>query len=181
VSDTVPSVEPIKVVADIFQNQLALPADALALAFEKNLIPKSNGLYCSLDYVGPSKCIANVNEIDQATGNEIQSASFSHLVQVDIMSYDASARRRKEEAAMAMASIYAVQQMERYSISISRNTLNFLDASSLEPTKRLNRFVATLQLFAVHRKVIPNPPLFATFPGQITEGGPLTPFTPGPL
>jgi hypothetical protein len=170
--------EPIKVVADIQQFQLSLADDAVVLAYEKNLIPKSTGLYVSLDYVGPAKCLANVNEVDPETGAEIQSATYSHLVQIDLLSYDASARRRKEEAAMALASVYAVQQMELYGISIARNPSPFLDASSAEPTKRLNRFVSTAQLFAVHRKVLPPPDLYETFPGGITEGGPLKPFAP---
>lgn len=171
--------EPIKVLADILQNQLSLSDDAVVLAYEKNIIPAFNGLYVSLDYVGPAKCMANINEIDPSTGREIQSAAFSQLIQMDLMSYDATARRRKEEAAMALASVYAVQQMELYTMSIARNPSPFIDASSLEPTKHLNRFISTVQIFSVHRKVLVAPPLFATFPGQITEGGPLLPFNPG--
>ncbi len=170
--------EPILVVADIEQYCLSLAADAVVLAYEKNLIPKSNGLYISLDYVGPSKCISNVNEIDKETGDEIQSSTWSHLIQMDVLSYNAEARRRKEEAAMAIASIYAVQQMEKYAMSIARNPSPFVDASSLEPTKRLNRFISSMVVFAVHRKVVPNAPVFDSFPGAVTTGGPLNPFTP---
>lgn len=173
--------EPILVVADILQRGLTLPDDAVVLAYEKNIIPHTTGLYVSLDYVGPSKCIANVNDLDPVNDSEIQSSTFSHLIQMDLLSYDASARRRKEEAAMALASIYAVQQMEKYAMSIARNPSPFVDASSLEPTKRLNRFISSIVVFAVHRKVVPNAPVFETFPGELTEGGPLVPFTPAPL
>ncbi len=171
--------EPIKVVADIIQHGLGLADDAVVLAYEKNLIPKSNGLYISLDYVGPAKCIGNVNEIDD-DGNEVQSCTYSHLIQVDVLSYDVSARRRKEEVTMAIASIFAVQQMEQNAMSIARNPSPWIDASSLEPTKRLNRFISSLVVFAVHRKVVPASPLVA-FPGALTTGGPLTPFTPALL
>lgn len=173
--------EPILVLADILQQQLGLADDAVVLAYEKNIIPRATGLYVSLDYVGPSKCICSANDFDPETNAEIQSATFSHLVQVDLLSYDASARRRKEEAAMALNSIFAVQMMEKYTMQIARNPSPFLDASSLEPTKRLNRFITSVQMFAVHRKVLANAPYFDSFPGQITEGGPLAPFTPGPL
>lgn len=172
--------EPIKVLADCLQNGLGLSDDAVVIAYEKNIIPKTNGLYISLDYIGPAKCIANVNELN-AAGEEIQSNSYSQLVQMDLMSYDASARRRKEEATMSIASIYAIQQMELYSMSISRNPSPWVDTSSLEPTKRLNRFTSRAQIFSVHRRVIANPPYYNTFPGQITEGGPLMPFSPQPL
>jgi hypothetical protein len=64
------------------------------------------------------------------------------------------ARRRFPEAAMALASIFAVQQMEKYGMSINRNPSPFVDASSLEPTKRLNRFVSSMVVFASVRKVI---------------------------
>lgn len=173
--------EPILVVADILQNGLGLKGDAVVVAYEKNLIPPIAGLYVSLDYVGPSKCIANGNELDPATESEIQSATFSHLVQIDLLSYDASARRRKEEAAMALASIYAVQQMEKYSLSLARNPAPFVDASSLEPTKRLNRFVSTITVFSVHSRVIAAAPVFDTFPGELAASGSTTDFIPAPL
>lgn len=173
--------EPILVVADILQQGLGLSTDAVVLAYEKNIIPKNSGLYVSLDYVGPAKCIGNVNDLDPETGAEVQSCTYSHLVQIDLLSYDASARRRKEEATMAIASIFAVQQMEKYAMSIARNPSPFVDASSLEPTKRLNRFISSLIIFAVHRKVVADAPVFETFPGALTTGGPLTPFMPAPL
>jgi hypothetical protein len=173
--------EPALVVADILQNGLGLDADAVVLAYEKNLIPKRTGLYVSIDYVGPTKVIANVNEFEAGTGREIQSATLSYLIQMDLLSYDASARRRFKEAAMALASVYAVQQMEKYGLSINRNPSPFVDASSLEPTKRLNRFISTMVVFGSVRKVVPDPPFYQTFPGQLTTGGPLTPLTPAPL
>lgn len=173
--------EPILVVADILQHNLGLPGDAVVVPYEQNLIPPTTGLYVSLSYVGPAKCIANGNEFDPETEEEIQSATFSHLVQIDLLSYDASARRRKEEAAMALTSIFAVQQMERYTLSLARNPSPFIDASSLEPTKRLNRFISTIVVFAVHQKVVADAPFFDVFPGQITEGGPLVSFTPAAI
>lgn len=173
--------EPILVVADILQNGLGLADDAVVLAYEKNIIPKVSGLYVSLDYVGPAKCIANVNELDPENDDQIQSCTYAHMIQMDLLSYDASARRRFTEATMSIASIYAVQQMEKYAMSINRNPSPWVDASSLEPTKRLNRFISTLVVFAVHRKVIPSAPVFIAFPGGLTTGGPITPFTPASL
>lgn len=172
--------EPIKVLADALQNGLGLTDDAVVLAYEKNIIPKTNGLYVSLDYVGPAKAISSVNELD-GEGNEVQSVSYSHLVQIDLLSYDASARRRKEEATMSIQSQYAQQLMEKYGISFARLPTPFIDASSKEPSKLLNRFVSTVTIFAVHRRVLAPPPLFVSFPGQITEGGPLVPFEPALL
>lgn len=169
--------EPIVVLADILQTNLGLSDAAVVLAYEKNLIPKTSGLYVSLDYVGPSKCISNSAYIDPVTSAEVQTASFSHLIQMDLLSYDSSARRRKEEAAMALISFYAIQQMDTYGISIARNPSPFVDASSLEPTKRLNRFISSVQIFALHRKVLAPPAILQGFTGQITEGGPLVPFS----
>jgi hypothetical protein len=172
--------EPIKVVADALQAGLGLAADAVVLAYEKNVIPAANGLYVSLDYVGPSKCVANVDEVD-ADGNEIQSCTYSHLVQIDLLSYDASARRRKEEATMALHSVAARQLMEAATVSIARVPSGWVDASSLEPTQRLQRFIATVRVFAVHRVVTVPALLAPPFAGELTTGGPLTPFLPGPL
>jgi hypothetical protein len=172
--------EPAKVVADILQHGLGLADDAVVLAYEKNLIPKRTGLYVSVDYVGPAKVIANVNELD-ALGREVQSATLSYLIQMDLLSYDRSAARRFPEAAMSLASIYAVQQMEKYGMSVNRNPSPFVDASSLEPTKRLNRFVSSMVVFSSTKKIIADAAIFTTFPGQLTTGGPLTTLTPAPL
>ncbi len=172
--------EPIKVLCDIFSHVLGLPNGAVMVENEKWIIPRNSGLFISVGAVGPDKTIGNVNEVD-GDGNEVRSRSYSQLLQMTLESYDASARRRKGEAAMALASIYAVQLMEKFTMSFARNPTPFVSVGELQPTKQLNKFVSSVVVFAVERLVVPNAPTFISFPGELTAGSLTVPFSPAPL
>lgn len=144
--------EPVKIIADIIQSELALSDDAVMLSYEKDFIPANEGLYVVMNYVGPGKIIANVNIFDTLTNEEVQQVTMLHVIQIDFMSFDASARIRKEEIAMALRSILSVQTSERYQMQIARMPTPFIDTSSLEETKRLNRFTTTVTVTALHTK-----------------------------
>lgn len=177
--------EPIKVLADIIQYELELPASQVMLEFQKADIPDTPGLYVVLSYVGPSKVIANVNEhFNNGTGpnfsmTEIQTLTMLHTIQVDLMSFDSSARLRKEEVAMSLRSLKAQYDMEAANMSIARMPGPFIDAHSLEGTAILNRFTTSVNITAVHRKTKVVGNYYDTFKVAVTEGGPLgVPFNP---
>lgn len=171
--------EPIKVLADVLASELGLAAGSIMLAYEKNFIPPVVGLYIALRYVGPAKVVSVDSQLDTTVNPpvEVQTSTLSHLVQIDVMSYDASARRRFPEVALALGSFKAQQWMEKYSMQFSRNVAPFVDMSSTEPTKRLNRFTTTASVYALMRKT-KAADYYETFPGQLTQGGPLETFSP---
>lgn len=146
------AVEPIKVVRDILKSELGLDEGAIMLAYEKWDIPATEGLYVALSYMGPGKIVANVNDFDPVADQEIQQVTMVNTVQIDVMSFDGSARVRKEEVAMALASIYSQQQQEKNNMQIGRQPTAFADASNLEVTKMLNRFVTTVSVTSLHVK-----------------------------
>jgi hypothetical protein len=148
------AVEPIKVVAGIIMEELGLDSKHIMLEYEKNLMPEDTALYVALNYIGPEKVIANVNEMDE-NQNEVQTATIQHMVQVDMLSFGPEARLRKEELAMALFSIYSQQQQEANSMMIARCVAPLINASSFEATKWLNRFTTSFAVHAVHRKVKP--------------------------
>lgn len=147
----VPPVEPIKVVASILQSEMGLSADQILLSYQKfNIDPKTTGILLDLNYV-MSQEIANTNLFDDATLTEIQEVVMRHLIQVDILSFDASARIRKEEVAMALRSMASQNLQEKNIVGVAWLQQDFINATSLEQTKLLNRFTTTVAVQAIHR------------------------------
>lgn len=146
--------EPVKVIGDVLQAELGLDVGQIMLTNQKWNIPQSAGLYIAISYVS-GKAIANKNDavsIDGGGMTEQQSVVMHYLIQIDAMSFDNSARIRKEEIIMALRSIAAQVAMEVNNLQIARVPGEFYDASSLEETARLNRFTMTIAVTALRTK-----------------------------
>jgi hypothetical protein len=148
--------EPAKIVADIIQQAMGLTAGQVMLSNQKNFIPIAGPLIV-LSYIGPSKVISNVDEWTDVGGvfTEIQSVTMQHLLQIDIMSYDSSARTRKDEIIFAIRSLLSEAQQELYQMNIARQPGPFLDTSFLEETKRVTCYTTTLATVSVNQKSQP--------------------------
>jgi hypothetical protein len=83
---------------------------------------------------------------------EVQSSVSVSVIQVDIMSFDGSARSRHEEVAMALVSVYSQQMQEKHQCQISRNPAPFIDTSTLEATAMLKRYTTTVTMTALFSK-----------------------------
>ena len=153
---TIPAIEPIKVAARAVQQELGLTIGQIMLGNENWEIPDGTGLYVSLLY-GTETVIGscNYNGVD-AGGNfqEIQDVIMLHGVDIDIMSFDDSARLRKEEVVMALQSVYTQGLMETYQMRLATTPGSFMLVSDLEPAKQLNRFRLGITINALHRKTI---------------------------
>lgn len=147
------AIEPIKVVADIIQTELSLPVGAVMVVNQRWVIPQNQDLYVALAYVGPARTIGNTNRFDSEANAEVQEISKAHMIQIDIMSFGDAARTRKEEVEMALLSMYSQYQQGKNLIKIARQPGPPVDASTLEATGRLNRFLMTVMVNALHRKV----------------------------
>lgn len=158
-SDTIPSLEPIKVLASIIQTELGLPDGFVMLGFENFPIPETLGLFVALTY-GVEQVVgtANQNGVDSG-GNyqEVQDVSMLHQVEIDIMSFDSSARLRKEEVVMALSSYNAQQLMEENSMRIAQIPSSFITVTAPEPSKQLNRYRFTVSVYALHQRILATP------------------------
>ncbi len=155
----VPPVEPIKVIGMAIQEQMALAEGAIMLGLENWEIPKDKGLFVSLAY-GAEQVISNTNSNGvNAQGEycEYQDVVMLHQVDIDIMSFDSSARTRKEEILWAVQSYYAQELMEKYSMRLASIPGAFVPIQSLEPTKQLNRFQVTIMVNALHQNAKTTP------------------------
>lgn len=170
-SSPVPEVEPIKVVAMALQAELGLPAGQIMLGLENWEIPKNTGLYVSLAY-GAEQVVgnSNYNGLDELGAfTEIQDVAMLHQVDIDIMSFDSSARLRKEEVLQALQSYEAQQLMEQYQMRIASTPGSFVPVQTLEETKQLNRFRLSIAVNALHRKVKTTPFYDSIRPVQLVE------------
>lgn len=155
----IPSVEPIKVLAMILQEEMGLPVGQIMLGLENWQIPKNTGLYIALSY-GPEQVVGNDNNNSvDSQGNfvEVQSAIMLHTIEIDVMSFDASAREEKEAVLWAIQSYEAQSLMDKYSMRIAAVSSSFVPIVSLEETKQLNRYRISVMVNAVHTNIKTTP------------------------
>jgi hypothetical protein len=146
--------EPIKVLADVIQSEMGLDDGHVVLTNQKWPIPKDQGLFVVLGVVS-SKVIGNNNYFQDdgaGGGSEVQQAVTSEMIQVDAMSFDSSARARKEEIIMALASQASLRAQSEQSIQIAWMPEGFANTSFLEETAMLNRFTMTLTVKSIRTK-----------------------------
>lgn len=152
---TTSKVEPLKVVLGIVAQQMGLAPKQWATAYQDYSIPPV-GLFLVGGYLGPTEIVSNQGYFDAAADAEVQEVSVAHLVQLELMSMapDNSARIRKEEIFLALKSFYSQRQQEINFLGIAWNPSPLVDASQQEGTVMLNRYVTTVAVNALHRKVI---------------------------
>lgn len=164
--------EAVKVIGDILASELDLRTTGetaqIMLTNERFNIPPTNELYIALSYIS-GKPIANNNYFDGNTAIETQAVVMLYQIQIDIMSFDATARTRKEEVYQALRSIFAQAQMETNNMQVARMPLAFTDASSLEESKMLNRYTMTIAVSALLIKQKSVDSTFDAFPFDFIE------------
>jgi len=148
----VPSREPIKVLADILKAEMLLEDGQLMLGLENWTIPANTGLYIALFY-GADSVVGAMSEFDDALNTEIQSVAMLHTIHIDAMSFDESARLRKEEIIMALNSIFSNRHVSANLMQINSLPQSFTPLEELEETKQLNKFRITFSMNALHQKV----------------------------
>src|SRR5580698_4839082 len=101
-----PVKEAAKIIADIMVAQLGLLPGHIMLTNQKWFIPEDQGLFVSIGYVS-GKVIGNTNYSVPTEGGmtEMQQLLMLYQIQIDLMSYDDSARVMKELAYMGLMSV----------------------------------------------------------------------------
>lgn len=161
--------EPIKVLASILQAEMDLDDGQIMLANQQRVIPKNDGLYVAMQVI-EERALSSVNRAEATEDGmiEIQEVVMQQMVQIDFMSWDDSARLRKEEFLMAMGSIKAQQEMEKYLVSIAQLPAGFVNVSEPDDTKMLNRYTITAVMQALLRKTKEPVAYFDKFPTTST-------------
>ena len=154
--------EPALIVQDLIQQSMGLTDAQVIFSNEKIFIPTIGPLVV-VRYIGPSKIICSVDEFDSVNNVEVQSLTMAHRLQIDIMSYDTTARLRKDEIAFAINSILSESQQELYNMYIAKFTGAFMDTSFLEETKRVYCFTTDLATISVNQKTQPTGDYYQDF------------------
>ncbi len=134
------------------------------LTNQKWMIPETQGLYVAVSYV-TGKVIGN-NNYSLPTGGgmeEHQELVMLYEIQIDLMSYDDSARVLKEIAYMGLLSVASQQIQEQYNVSVARNPQPFQDVSMLEESGRLNRYTTLIAVTQLITNVNANVPYYSDF------------------
>lgn len=155
----IPAAEPIKVLAMAIQAELGLKDGQIMLGLENWEIPENTGLYVSLIY-GPDQVVGNNSQNsldDQGSYVEVKSAVMLHTIEVDIMSFDSSARTMKEQVLWALQSYNSQQLMQKYQMRLAQTPSAMVPVPSLEPSKQLNRFRFSVAVNALHQKAQATP------------------------
>lgn len=145
--------------ASAIQTELSLSDGSVMLGFENFPIPETLGLFVSLAY-GVEQIVgtSNQNSVDVHDNyEEVQTVSVLHQIEIDVMSFDSSARLRKEEVVMALSSYAAQQLMEVNQMRIASIPSSFVTITSPEPSKQLNRYRFTVSVYALHERILPTP------------------------
>lgn len=164
-----------KIIADVLQAEMELDDAHCLLGDQKWDIPADKQLFVAVfDQTSPPIGAANYLDTDETSdtfGKEIQQSTTLHDVRIEIMSFDADARLRKEEIGLALNSIFAQQSAEKYGIQIGR-AQSPVNASETEITGRMQKFVIHLNITALHQKVKtpPTADYFDKFNGATVAG-----------
>ena len=158
-SSPIPLTEPIKVVAQILQDELDLKPGQIMLGFENWQISNETGLYIALMYGMEQIVGSSNNNSTDVNGNyqEVQSVSMLHQIEIDVMSFDDSARLQKEEVVMALSSFNAQQLMETNQMRVASIPASFITVTAPEPSKQLNRYRFSVSLYSLHQRVLTTP------------------------
>lgn len=148
---TMPTREPIKVLADILVHEMDLQSGQIMLGLENWVIPKTEGLYVALFY-GPETVVGQNNEFDSDSDTEVQSVAMMHEIDLEVLSFNSEARTRKEEVLQALNSIFAQQELGAEFMKINEIPNSFIAVPTLEETKMLNRFRIEFHMNALHQK-----------------------------
>ena len=137
---------------DIVQQEMGLKDAQIWMYGQQNIIPDGPGLYVVIEYKY-SRVYSNRNltPVNDGVISEEQNLNTQEFLTVQLFSSNFEALRRKEEAAMALKSVYSQQIQEKYSFKLSVNP-QILDLSSLEASKMLYRYDIPVVVLTAYQK-----------------------------
>lgn len=138
---------------DIIQQEMNLADDQIYIYAQPNIIPTDKRLYVVIEYKY-SKVYSNRNLTPVNDGNisEEQNVNTQEFLTVQLFSRSFEALQRKEEAAMALKSVYAQQTQEKYAFKLSVNP-QILDLTSLEASAMLYRYDLPVVFLSAYQKI----------------------------
>jgi hypothetical protein len=143
-------------IAQLIQGEMEL-ADGIVTIYnqKRRLPPAKAGFNIDVAIVGDRPFAVNSRFADPGSTEDLDETvtiNMQEVVQVDIFSYDDSARLNRIGIIFALASIAAQQLSEQYGFQIGRIPPNFVDVSEVEASKRLNRYALTFNVLRAYER-----------------------------
>lgn len=149
-----PQREPLKIVGDVLQSELGLENDQVMIVNQEFPIPSDDRLYIALRLLG-ARTFSARSELEPIEGNEIQYVNRQEQYSILAYSASAEARTRNWEIPAALKSIASQQAQEARSMKLADIPLLMTDVSEEEGTKRINKYLLTLNNLVAYRKEKP--------------------------
>ena len=155
-TQTVSVLNTMEMICDIIQTEMGLADGRVYLYNQKIPEPTDTGLFIVVEQIS-CKPFGNTRSLDGGGAglDSIQSANFSAMLQIDIISRDISALNRKEEVLMALKSAYAQQQQELNTFYIAPLPMGFVNLSHVDGSAIPYRFNVTINIQYCVTKVKP--------------------------
>ena len=142
-----------KFIVDMLKTEMEIPNDNVWIYSQNRKIPdNADGLYANVGMIY-SKIMSSKSYYRDYDDKEIQEVLECCSVQINIMSYDNSARDRRNEVLMALNSFYAIELMNKEQFRINDIPSSFVNTSSVFGGSELNVFSIVVKCFFTTRKV----------------------------
>ncbi len=135
--------ETVELIAQLLTTYMGTKPGVWQIYNQRRPLPTTTGFFGDVACIGSK--LFGVNRrpaVDPAIPDLIseQTANAQELIQIDIFSYDASARLRRLDVPFALNSQAAQNLAERWAFKIGRIPGSFVDTSEDEGSARLNKF-----------------------------------------
>lgn len=150
--------ETIEIFCELISTEMSAPVNAVQIYNQKRRLPTTKGYFVDVAIVGEHVFASNSRAAPQFANPELedllstQTVNVQEMIQVDIFSYDDSARVRKYDLLFALSGDAAQRKAEQYAFKIARIPQSFVAASEVEASARLNRFSLTLLVLRAYER-----------------------------
>lgn len=147
--------ETIKLLASLVQREMNAEDGVWIIYNQKRRLPAEKGYYGVVSLLGIRPFGVNArtaNDPQSPDLVETVSSNQQETIQIEIFSYDDSARLRNVEIIYALASTAAQQLQEKYSFKIGRVPPSFVDVSEVQASKRLNRYALAFNVLRAYSR-----------------------------
>ena len=139
----------------IMIHELGISEKRIFIYNQKFIISPDDDLHIYIEYKSAPQTISSRNRIEDIGingANEVQDSNKMEGICVGLYSRGLDALNRKEEAELALHSVYAQQLMEENSLKIFRNAV-IIPINEIEGATRLYRFDIEFKVQAWYNKV----------------------------
>lgn len=148
----------VEILALLIAQQMGLKPGVVQIYNQKRRLPPVDGFFVDVAILGDRPFAVNTRMVnDPATADlvEEQTINQQESIQIDIFSYDQSARTEKLGIIFALTGVAAQQLQERFAFKMGNIPASFTDASEVEGNARLNRYALAFNLLRAYSRTSP--------------------------